>query len=287
MDTKKIKAILSAIEYKSFSKAADALSYTPSALSHIADNLEQELGVKIIIRSPLGISLSKEGEELYDYMLAIVEAEKKLMSASLALSKAKENHLRIGTFSSISQKLLPEIIRQFRSQHSDIKISVAVEDNLQDWLENDLVDIIFADELSFGCNNIWLPIKEDPFVAVVPSDLFKGKRKISKEELYQHTYVSISEKILDSYFDKSRFTNVLNFESVDNVSVLYMIQQNLGFSILPQLMVDKRIQGIKVLKLEEPICRTIGFAYKNVKPTYATKTFINHLINHEIKNKHS
>ena len=287
MDTKKIKAILSAIEYKSFSKAADALSYTPSALSHIADNLEQELGVKIIIRSPLGISLSKEGEELYDYMLAIVEAEKKLMSASLALSKATENHLRIGTFSSISQKLLPEIIRQFRSQHSDIKISVAVEDNLQDWLENDLVDIIFADELSFGCNNIWLPIKEDPFVAVVPSDLFKGKRKISKEELYQHTYISISEKILDSYFDKSRFTNVLNFESVDNVSVLYMIQQNLGFSILPQLMVDKRIQGIKVLKLEEPICRTIGFAYKNVKPTYATKTFINHLINYEIKNKHS
>ena len=287
MDTKKIKAILSAIEYKSFSKAADALSYTPSALSHIADNLEQELGVKIIIRSPLGISLSKEGEELYDYMLAIVEAEKKLMSASLALSKATENRLRIGTFSSISQKLLPEIIRQFRSQHSDIKISVAVEDNLQDWLENDLVDIIFADELSFGCNNIWLPIKEDPFVAVVPSDLFKGKRKISKEELYQHTYVSISEKILDSYFDKSRFTNVLNFESVDNVSVLYMIQQNLGFSILPQLMVDKRIQGIKVLKLEEPICRTIGFAYKNVKPTYATKTFINHLINYEIKNKHS
>lgn len=287
MDTKKIKAILSAIEYKSFSKAADALSYTPSALSHIADNLEQELGIKIIIRSPLGISLSKEGEELYDYMLAIVEAEKKLMSASLALSKATENHLRIGTFSSISQKLLPEIIRQFRSQHSDIKISVAVEDNLQDWLENDLVDIIFADELSFGCNNIWLPIKEDPFVAVVPSDLFKGKRKISKEELYQHTYVSISEKILDSYFDKSRFTNILNFESVDNVSVLYMIQQNLGFSILPQLMVDKRIQGIKVLKLEEPICRTIGFAYKNVKPTYATKTFINHLINYEIKNKHS
>ena len=72
MDTKKIKAILSAIEYKSFSKAADALSYTPSALSHIADNLEQELGVKIIIRSPLGISLSKEGEELYDQRFLVL-----------------------------------------------------------------------------------------------------------------------------------------------------------------------------------------------------------------------
>ena len=171
MDTQKIKAILSAIEYKSLSKAADELSYTPSALSHIADNLEKELGVKILVRTPLGISLSKEGEELYDYMVALIEAEKNLISASTAISKAKENHLRIGTFSSISQKLLPEIIREFRIHHPDVNISVAVEDNLQQWLENDMVDIIFADELSFGSNNVWLPIKKDPFVAVLPSNV--------------------------------------------------------------------------------------------------------------------
>ena len=278
MDTKKIKAILSAVEHKSFSKAAEELSYTPSAMSHIADAFEQELGVKILVRSPLGVFLSPEGEELYEYMVAILEAEKKLMSASLAMSKEKEKHLRIGTFSSISQNLLPEIIREFRASHPDIKISVAVEDNLHEWLEKDLVDIIFADELSFGSDNVWLPIKEDPFVAVVPSNILKGKKKVSKEELYQYTYVSINEKILDSYFDKSRFSNVLDFESVDNVSVLYMIQQNLGFSLLPQLMVSKRINGIKTLKLEEPVCRTIGFAYKKTKHKYATKIFIDHLL---------
>ena len=283
MDIGKLKAILSAIEYKSLSKAASELSYTPSALSHIADNLEQELGVKILIRSPLGIFLSEEGKALYDYMVNVVEAEKKLISAANALATATKNHLRIGTFSSISQNILPEIIRQFRNIHPDIKISVAVDDNLQDWLENDLVDIIFTDELSFG-NNIWLPIKEDPFVAVVPSDMFVGKRKVSKEELYRYTYVSINEKILDSYFDKSRFTNVLDFESVDNVSVLYMIKEKLGFSLLPQIMMNKRIQGIKTLKLEEPICRTIGFAYKKeIKHSYATKTFIDYLINREVK----
>ena len=283
MDTQKIKAILSAIEYKSLSKAADELSYTPSALSHIADNLEKELGVKILVRTPLGISLSKEGEELYDYMVALIEAEKNLISASTAISKAKENHLRIGTFSSISQKLLPEIIREFRIHHPDVNISVAVEDNLQQWLENDMVDIIFTDELSFGSNNVWLPIKKDPFVAVLPSNVEKGKKKISKEELYKYTYISTSEKILDCYFDKNKFKNVLNFNSIDNVSVLYMIEQNLGFSLLPTLMVDKKISGIKILNLEEPISRTIGFAYKNLKLSYATKTFINHLMNYQIK----
>jgi DNA-binding transcriptional LysR family regulator len=284
MDTKKIRAILTAAEHKSFSKAANELSYTPSALTHIADNLERELGVKIIERTPLGISLSPQGEELYDYMVALLNAEKKLMSASHALSKAKENHLRIGTFSSISQNLLPEIIKKFRTTHPDIKISVAVEDSLHEWLENDFVDIIFADELSFGIDNVWLPIKEDPFVAVVPSNILKGKKSVSKDELYHYTYISINEKILNSYFDKSKFANVLNFESIDNVSVLYMIQQKLGFSLLPQLMINKRISGVKTIKLKDPICRTIGFAYKKTKHSQATKMFIDYLIKQEINN---
>ena len=278
MDTQKIKAILSAIEHKSLSKAAQELSYTPSALSHIADSLEDELGVKILERTPLGISLTKEGEELYGHLVAVTEAEKDLLRAADALAQRKGNHLRIGTFSSISQTILPQIISAFRANHPDINISVLVEDQLEDWLENDLVDIIFTDEHSHG-NSLWLPIMEDPFVAVVPSHLFRGRRRISKEELYPYTYVSIHEKILDSYFDKNRFANVLDFESVDNVSVLYMIQHGLGVSVLPQLMMGKRMSGIKTLRLEEPICRTIGFAYKKeAKYTYATKIFIEDLV---------
>ncbi len=281
MDTQKIKVILSAIKYKSLSKAAEEISYTPSAMSHIADSLEQELGVKILVRTPLGISLSKEGEALYDYLVAVVDAERNLMHAAHSLANAKENRLRIGTFSSISQTILPEIIGRFRRAYPQMKISVAVEDDLQEWLDKNLVDIIFTDERSFG-DNVWLPIMEDPFVAVVPSELFKGKKKVGKEELYQHTFVSINEKILDGYFDKSRFVNVLDFESVDNVSVLYMIKQGLGFSVLPQIMINKRIGGIKTLKLEEPLCRTIGFAYKkDAKKSKATKIFLDYLINKE------
>ena len=281
MDTQKINVILSAIKHKSLSKAAEEISYTPSAMSHIADSLEKELGVKILVRTPLGISLSKEGEALYDYLVAVVDAERNLMHAAHSLANAKENRLRIGTFSSISQTILPKIIGRFRRAYPQIKISVAVEDDLQEWLDKNLVDIIFTDERSFG-DNVWLPIMEDPFVAVVPSDLFKGKKKVGKEELYQHTFVSINEKILDGYFDKSRFVNVLDFESIDNVSVLYMIKQGLGFSVLPQIMINKRISGIKTMKLEEPLCRTIGFAYrKDTKKSEATKIFLDYLINKE------
>lgn len=277
MDTHKIRVILSAIEHKSLSKAAEEFSYTPSAMSHIADSIENELGVKILVRTPLGISLSKDGEELYKYLKAVIDAENNLFAQSQAISKSKENHLRIGAFSSISQNLLPEIISSFRLAHPEIRISMSVEDNLEDFIEKNLVDIIFTDEFSYG-DNVWLPIKKDPFVAVVASDMMKGKRSVRKEELYEYTYVSTNEKILDSYFDKSRFAGILDFESIDNVSVLNMVKEGLGVSVLPRLMTAKRINGIKIISLEEPVSRTIGFAYKkSVKPTYASKAFIEYL----------
>ena len=281
MDIQKIKVILSAIEHKSLSRAAEEISYTPSAMSHIADAIEKELGVKILQRTPLGICLTPEGEEIYPHLLAIVEAEKNLLRVTNSVKTAKENHLRIGTFSSISQELLPEIISKFRLAHPEIKISVSVEDNLQDWLEYGLVDVIFADQLCFG-ENEWIPIKEDPFVAVFPEGMLNGKKVVNKEDLYGYTYISINEKLLEPYFDQNKFSNVVNFESVDNVSVLYMIKQGLGFSVLPSLMTNKKIKGVKTLKLDPPVIRTIGFAYKkDGKLSHGAKLFINYLLNNK------
>ncbi|MBR6681433.1 MAG: LysR family transcriptional regulator [Clostridia bacterium] len=277
MDTQKIKVILSAVKYKSLSKAAEEISYTPSAMSHIADSLENELGVKILERTPLGISLTEEGKELYQYMEALLEAEKNLLQSAKALAKSREYHLRIGSFSSISQNILPEIISQFRKIHPDIRISVSVDDRLLNWLDNNVVDIIFTDDHSMG-SNMWIPIKKDPFVAVVRSSEFKGKKYISKEELYGLTYISTNEDVLEGYFDKSRFENVIDYESIDNVSVLYMVQQGLGFSVLPSLMLSQKMKGVKAVGLRPKVSRTIGFAFKkDAKLTYAAKTFIDFL----------
>ena len=55
MDINKIEMILFALHSGSFSKAAEKYSYTPSALSHIADSLEGEIGRKFIRRTHMGI----------------------------------------------------------------------------------------------------------------------------------------------------------------------------------------------------------------------------------------
>lgn len=277
MDTLKIKALLCAVQNKSLSKAAEEFSYTPSAFSHMADSIEAELGVRLLKRSSAGVELTKEGELLYEKLTAVVNAEKELFRTANELSESKGLQLRIGTYSSISQRLLPEILKSFKKAYPNFKISIHVGDKLRDWLEEDVADIIFADVGSFGKNE-WVPIMSDPFLAVVPSNTFVGRKSVQREELYDFAYVSTNESSLRTYFDENRFKELVHFDSVDDTSVISMVREGVGIAVLPSLMLQKQIKGVRLLKLEPPFTRTLGFAYKkSAVSSRSTATFIRYL----------
>lgn len=56
------------IELNSFTKAADALGYTQSAISQMVASLEEELSIKLLYRSRVGVKLTNEGESLYPFI---------------------------------------------------------------------------------------------------------------------------------------------------------------------------------------------------------------------------
>ena len=58
MDTKKIRALLTALDTGSLTAAAEELGYTQSGLTHMMNSLEDELGVKLLVRSKGGVRLS-------------------------------------------------------------------------------------------------------------------------------------------------------------------------------------------------------------------------------------
>ena len=100
METNKIRALLCAIEKNSLSKAAEQFSYTPSALSHAADSIEEELGVKILKRNYAGVTLTEDGKQLLPALQEFVKAEDALLESAKILSG--ESELRIAAYSSIS-----------------------------------------------------------------------------------------------------------------------------------------------------------------------------------------
>ena len=259
MDTLKIKALLSAVKYKSLSKAAEDFSYTPSALSHSVDALESELNVKLLVRTHTGVHLTDEGEALLDRLNAVVKAENELFKKANELSEKKQNHLKIGTYSSISVNLLPQILTEFKKKYPEITISITVGDSLKKFLESDRVDIFLGDE---NPDYEWIPLIKDDYVAVVPIALFKEKSSVSFEELYKYSFI-ISENLTVLHsFDLSGFKEIITMTSEDDAPAVSMVCQGMGVTILPSLVLNDENKGVRVLKLKPEISRKLGISFK-------------------------
>ena len=264
METFKIKAILAAVEYKSLSKAAEAYSYTPSAFSHMLSSFEKELGVRILARSSLGVSLTEEGRRLYPHFKEMVESERKLELALEQLGDRYKRQLRIGTYSSIAREFLSGLIKSFNKEYPDIKLYISVVDNLHGWLEEDRADIIFADRSAVG-EYEWVPLMEDKCSAVAPMGMIKNRERLSREDLYRYPHILTNLDYLQTYFNEAEFKKVIHLTSEDDLSVINMVRQGLGITVLPDLVLKNNSDGLAIFPLEPEVRRTIGFGYKKQK----------------------
>lgn len=277
MDTKKIKALLLAAEYKSLSKAAEVFSYTPSALSHSVDALEEELGVKLLVRTHTGVELSEEGKYLLDKLEAVAAAEKALVKAASELSGEKGKLLRIGTYASISVHLLPEVLKGFRQKYPDIRISIIVGDKLRGWLENDIADVLFAEAPKVG-DGVFIPFVKDDFVAVVPSAMFAGRKTVSCEALCQYPFILVNDSSVRQHFTKENCKEIIDLTSVDDTSVVSMVREGIGVAVLPALVLKAHPKGVRMLKLDPPMSRTLGVTYrKDSGQSSCAMKFVNYL----------
>ena len=62
MESKKLEALLMAVDLGSFTKAAEVMGYTQSGLTHMMNSLEREVGFTLLERGRGGVRLTKDGE---------------------------------------------------------------------------------------------------------------------------------------------------------------------------------------------------------------------------------
>ena len=119
MDDKRLRALLTAVQCGSFGKATAQLGYTQSAMTHMVNKLEAELGCTLLTRSSHGVRLSEEGEHLLPYIQDYLLASETLRREAAAQGKAHNCVLRIGCFASIARARLPALLQKFRKLHPD------------------------------------------------------------------------------------------------------------------------------------------------------------------------
>ena len=111
MDDGKLRALLTAVDCGSFSKAAAQLGYTQSAMTHLVNKLEAEVGCTLLERDSQGIRLTDAGKQLLPYIQNVICACDTLLQEAAEQNDPRTRTLRIGCFASIARARLPELLR--------------------------------------------------------------------------------------------------------------------------------------------------------------------------------
>ena len=261
----KYQTLLSVVEAGSLTRAADMLGCTQSAVSHSIDALEKELGFAVLKRSRAGVRLTNEGERLLPAVRAYLSAGEQLRQTASSIRGLEAGTVRIGAFTSVAVHWLPPVLKEFQRDFPKVDFKLLNGDyhDVEQWLNDGSVDVGFV-ALPTGVDCECIPLMEDRLLAILPlHSRFETYPKFPLVECETEPFISLLES---SDHDARRALEAagvkpnVRFYTKDDYAVIAMVEQGLGISIMPELLLKGRHDALQVLPLVPEAKRTIGLA---------------------------
>lgn len=265
-------------EVHSFTKAAEMLGLTQSAVSHAVSSLEKEFGFNLIHRNRTGVTLTEDGQEMLFEMRKVLLAEEHLQQAASNILGVSKGTVRVGLISTISTHWMPNIIPIMDELYPGIRIDLREGDyyEIEQWLVSGEVDCGFLNRTSSKQFD-FMPLKRDPLLCIVSNE----------SPLYDNTEIDLLEIedvpfIMPSYkgtndiltnFEKYGVRPNIRFELFDEKAIVAMVEHNLGISILPEMAIGVLPENVKALPLLQESFRTVGLSTKQ-KLSPASQKFV-------------
>jgi len=261
-------AFVETIELGSFTKAAKKLNYSQSGISRMIADLEKEWNISLLDRNKSGLSLTSDGKFLYSYIKNLNNDYQKLMSAVDELNGLQSGTIRIGTFSSVATHWLPKIIAAFKKDYPKIEFELLLGDyhEIEEWITNGRVDLGFI-RTPNSKNFDTIPLEQDPLMVILPEDSpFKDYTEFPTDKLNDMKFILLDKNrnsLLIDYFEENNIHPDIQFTTWDDYAIMSMVENGLGISILPKLILQKCSYKILAKPLSKPLNRQISVAMKN------------------------
>lgn len=261
--TSRYEIFLKVAESGSFTRAARELGYSQPAVSQAVRSLEKELGTVLLVRSNDGIIVTGDGRSYLPYIRGIVTAEREFERKKQRMLGFEDSVIRIGTFTSVSRNILPPLMRNFRARYPGVSFELlqGEYDAIRTWTEEGRVDFGFyglSDCRSLAREEIY----HDAMAAVLPKNHpLAVQDKVAFRDLEKLPFILLDEG-RDSIPEKTFAAHGMHlawaYKVYDDYTILTMIRQGMGVSILYELVVAGFAYDLVLKPLEEPIERTIS-----------------------------
>lgn len=261
MDDFTLRVFYKLAQLKNFSKVADELYITQSAVSRQIKNLEDKLAVKLCLREKEGVSLTEEGRILLGYVEKILALYEKATKEIDHFRHASLDKLIIGASTTLGEYVLPRIISIFSRGHPEADIYLRVANTkevlkqlsanafnlalLEGQFDNPsfIVEKVFEDELVLitSTKHPWAKIEKINFhelrdEPIIIREEGSGTRKVMEEALVK-LGVELSALNIKMELDST--------EAVKNA-----VGENLGVSFVSKSTLIKKLEDIKIVPID-------------------------------------
>ncbi|MCD8295489.1 MAG: LysR family transcriptional regulator [Clostridia bacterium] len=224
MDFQQLKSFIRVAECRSITKAADLLFLSVSALKQQMDTLEQDVGVRLFIRSPKGMTLTPAGKYFYEKVSKLTNGLNDIIFETRNINTDTSKAVYIGfRHMKITDYLYPEFLNRFFKDHPDI--SVTLVDMNETSYKN--VDLLICDYIGFPEFSEYYPLRSMPVQCIMSgSHPLASRSTISIRDLKDYHLIVPPVPIFKSLtpeLTKDMQANKLMYEeTLLNKDIIYM-----------------------------------------------------------------
>jgi DNA-binding transcriptional LysR family regulator len=254
----------------SFSAAAQALSYTQSAVSQQIAALEAETEMTLLERHPRGVSLTAAGQTLVGHAESVLSDLDAAEAALAAIAGLRGGRLRMASFPTAGATLMPLAITTFRTRHPDVELTLAEGEPEQivprlKAGELDLALLFEFDDPGAGAREDSevstarqlrrVQLLEDPLYLALPCEHRLAKRRrLRLEDLRGEAWVQTSQaspcaRHVVRLSHAAGFEPNVSFRSDDYQTVQGLVAAGVGVALIPELALSVVREDIAVRAL--------------------------------------
>ena len=286
-----MRTLRTVAETLNFTRAAERLGLTQSAVSHQIKTLEAELGEPLFLRVKRGVLLSEAGKIALQHAARMLD-ESDALRGRLGSGQPLSGRVRAAAATQAFVYLFAELFESFMKRHPQVELSfrttVSTDQTVADILTG-------AADVGFAALPVYSPalqvreLFDDELCLVVsPRHRLAGKGSVRVAELERERLILFERgtsirRATDHFFQRVRLHPPLALETNDTYFVKRMVERGLGLSLLPAWAVRDEVAARRLVRVGlkgHRLRRTVSLIALGRFPASATRVFVEFVLAH-------
>ena len=285
-----IRALLQVAQTRNFTRAADALNLSQSALTVQIQQLEESLGFRVFDRSKRGVTLTTAGEEIIAPLQQLLSDAENIMKGAHDIAEVRNGSVTVAALPTVASGFLPGVLAEFSRAHAGIRVSIL------DVVAEHVRDAVLKRQADFGIGTArgpheeltTLPLFRDRLVLFVPlgHPLSSGKaiqlREAAANDLILPTRNSSVRDLVEAIAHREQVAVRPRHETNFMPTALALVRSGAGVAILPESAVPvDSSELVRVPFASDAFSRQIVLLTRADRtPSPAAAAFLGHLHRH-------